>query len=104
MPATTGSPRQDRDRHGPARSAHVMEQSDLGYLHLARRFLDRAPELIEHLVGLARSRRADGVAFRLEAAARIDREVPSDLRVSFLEEGTSLALLPQAEVLVGEEF
>src|SRR4030043_253813 len=97
------SPLQYRYRDRPAGATDVVDQSPLDPFDLPHRLLDGAPELVEHLVRLPCARRSDRVALRLQAAARVDRLVASDLRVALLDELARLALLAEPEVLVREK-
>ena len=63
-----------------------------------------APELVHQLDDLAERRRAERLALREQAAARVHREPPAERVVPSASSVGLLARRAQAELLVGEEL
>src|SRR5262249_13842019 len=83
-------------RHG-ARAADVVRETPPGTPHLTRARL--APHPPPRHLDPADTARADGVSERLEAAARVDRDVATDGRPPFLGELAAGALPAEAQIL-----
>src|ERR687887_2124865 len=91
------------DRHAPdrARAAQVVGEPDFRILHLPRP--GPVPELLADLVDHAHTGRADRMAERLEAAARVHGDLAADRRASLAHVPPPLPRPTQPEVLVVED-
>src|SRR5262245_37629675 len=82
--------------HRP-RPPHIVRQAECRVLHLAAPCL--AAQLRDTLVDHAHTTRPDRMAERLEAAARVDRDVAAEGRASLLHQLAAFALLAETEIL-----
>src|SRR5437763_11250348 len=96
-----GSPSENHDRRVGAATDGVAKRGPRA-LDLARPAL--AAQLPRELDQLAERRRSQRLAFRQEAATRIDGQPPAHARRPFLDELGSVARRAQPQFLIGKQL